>query len=147
MSTIVVTPPAAAARVARGEALPLGAARLVDVHVGVDQAGQQDHVVAELDHLGRVEAGARAAAGTTIRTAVGADRQRLDRDDPAVGDADAAGPLSAGRDHPPPAQDQVQAAPAAHPSCSRAMRAPTRSSRGPGRSRHSARSSDSPVSG
>ena len=30
-----------------GEALPLGAARLVDVHVGVDQAGQQDDVVAE----------------------------------------------------------------------------------------------------
>ena len=38
MSTIVVTPPAAAARVARGEALPLGAARLVDVHVAVDEA-------------------------------------------------------------------------------------------------------------
>ena len=33
------------------EALPLGAARLVDVHVGVDQARQQHLVVGELDHL------------------------------------------------------------------------------------------------
>ena len=49
MSTMVVTPPAAAARVAEREALPLGAARLVDVHVRVDQPGQQDLVVAERD--------------------------------------------------------------------------------------------------
>jgi hypothetical protein len=39
-----------------GEALPLGAAGLVDVHVGVDQAGQQRHV-AELDLLGGLDGG------------------------------------------------------------------------------------------
>ena len=35
-----------------GEALPLGAARLVDVHVGVDEPGQQHLVVGQLDHAG-----------------------------------------------------------------------------------------------
>ena len=34
------------------EALPLGAAGLVDVHVGVDEAGQQHLVVGEVDGLG-----------------------------------------------------------------------------------------------
>ena len=53
MSTIVVTPPATAARVARGEALPLGAPGLVDVHVAVDQAGQQHLVVGQRDRVGR----------------------------------------------------------------------------------------------
>ncbi len=48
MSTIVVTPPAAAARVAVVEALPLGATGLVDVHMGVDQPGQQHLVVGEV---------------------------------------------------------------------------------------------------
>jgi hypothetical protein len=43
MSMIVVTPPAAAAAVAVA-ALSFGAARLVDVHVGIDQARQQ-HLV------------------------------------------------------------------------------------------------------
>ena len=41
----------------RGEALPLGAARLVDVHVGVHQPGQQHLVVGELDRLHRRDAG------------------------------------------------------------------------------------------
>ena len=36
----------------RREALPLGAAGLVDVHVGVDEAGQQHLVVGEVDGLG-----------------------------------------------------------------------------------------------
>jgi hypothetical protein len=44
MSTTVVMPPAAAARVARLEALPLGAPGLVDVDVGVDHAGHQGEV-------------------------------------------------------------------------------------------------------
>ena len=51
MSTSVVTPPAAAARVAVSKAFPLGAARLVDVDVRVHQAGQQ-HRVAEIAQLG-----------------------------------------------------------------------------------------------
>ena len=56
MSTMVVTPPAAAARVAVREALPLGTAGLVDVHVGVDQA-RHDHAVAHVfqGHAGRHE--------------------------------------------------------------------------------------------
>ncbi len=73
MSTIVVTPPAAAARVADVK-LPLGAARVVHMHVRVDQAGHQHLVVGQLDVLG------------TDQVSV----ERLDRDDPAVLDADLA---------------------------------------------------------
>ena len=50
MSTIVVMPPAAAARVAVVEAFPLGAARLVDVHVRVDEPGHHDEI-AGIDDL------------------------------------------------------------------------------------------------
>ena len=47
--------PASRGRAGRGgEPLPLGASRLVDVHVGVDQAGQQHLVVLERDRPGRV---------------------------------------------------------------------------------------------
>ena len=53
MSTIVVTPPAAAARVADAEALPLGAAGLVDMHVRVDESGQQHRVVGHDHDLAR----------------------------------------------------------------------------------------------
>ena len=43
--------PAGGGRPGRGrEALPLGVARLADVHVRVDQAGQQHGIGAELDH-------------------------------------------------------------------------------------------------
>ena len=47
-----------------GEALPLGAARLVDVHVGVDQPGQQHLVVGELDRSRRPP-GRPASSGST----------------------------------------------------------------------------------
>ena len=48
MSTSVVTPPAAAARVGGLEALPLGAPGLVDVHVRVDQPGMTTAVPASM---------------------------------------------------------------------------------------------------
>ena len=54
-----------------GEALPLGAAGLVDVDVGVHQAGDQGFVVGQFDDLG---------AGQAVA-------QRFDGDDPAVADA------------------------------------------------------------
>src|SRR4029453_19436381 len=60
----------------RGEALPLGPAGLVDVHVGVDQAGQQDLVVGQGD--GPLPGQAR--------------RQRLDGRPPAVGGGPPGGP-------------------------------------------------------
>ena len=44
MSTSVVTPPAAAARVAVVEAFPIGAAGLVDVDVRVDEPGHDDEI-------------------------------------------------------------------------------------------------------
>ena len=43
------------------EALPLGAAGLVDVHVAVDEAGQQHLVVGQVDGLGAPRAATRAA--------------------------------------------------------------------------------------
>ncbi len=79
MSTIVVTPPAAAARGGRGEALPLGAARLVDVHVRVDEAWQQ-HLVAARRYtsvpLDRAcpPAAPRRSAGPSSTTAAGCSR-------------------------------------------------------------------------
>ncbi len=83
---------AAGGRRARGgpEALPLGAARVVDVHVGVDEAGQQD-VVAEV-----FQAGPRRYAGV-----VGAYGR-----DPAVGDLDRGGPGPFGGDDACRAQHQ-----------------------------------------
>ena len=93
MSTIVVTPPAAAARVARGEALPLGAAGLVDVHVGVDQPGQQHLVVGEVDRR---------------RGAVEVRLDRLDRDDRAVLHADDAAHLARRADHAGSTDHQVE---------------------------------------
>ena len=44
MSTSVVTPPAAAARVACVEAFPVGAPGIVDVDVRVDEPGQDDQL-------------------------------------------------------------------------------------------------------
>ena len=71
-----------------GEALPLGAARLVDVHVGVDQPGQQRQVAEVARRRHRVV--------------------RLDRGDPAVArPRTAAGRSPSGSDHPPGPQDQV----------------------------------------
>jgi hypothetical protein len=61
------------------------------VDVGVDEPGQQDLVVAELEHL---HAGERR-------------RQRLDRSDPPVGDADADAALPRRRDGPPGPDHQV----------------------------------------
>ena len=78
----------------RGEALPLGPAGLVDVHVGVDQAGQQDLVVGQGDGPLPGQAG----------------RQRLDGRHPAVADGHAAGHLAGRGDHPGGAQDQVEGA-------------------------------------
>jgi hypothetical protein len=73
-----------------GEALPLGAAGLVDVHVGVDQAGQQRHV-AQVDLLG----GGRG--GGVV----------LDGDDPARGDGDRGGALTLGEHGTPGAHHQI----------------------------------------
>ena len=74
MSRMVVTPPAAAAAGGAGEALPLRAAGLVDVHVGVDQPGEQHLVVGQFDQLA-------APAGTRVgRT--GSDRRRSSRRGP-----------------------------------------------------------------
>ena len=56
MSSTVVTPPAAAAAVPRREALPLGAPRLVEVHVRVDESREQHRVVREHD-VGRLVEG------------------------------------------------------------------------------------------
>jgi hypothetical protein len=67
-----------------GEALPVGPAGLVDVHVGVDQAGQQHLVVGQGDGPPAAEAG----------------RQRLDGGDPAVADGHAGGRLAGRGDHP-----------------------------------------------
>ncbi len=66
-----------------GEALPLGAAGLVDVHVGVDQAGQQGGVT---------EVGQQAVAGR--QRAVGGDLL-----DPPVPDQHVSGALAVGEDH------------------------------------------------
>ena len=73
MSRIVVTPPAAAAAGRGGEPLPLGAAGLVDVHVGVDQAGQQHLVVLE-------RRPSRAAAGGSSYAVDGGDPLARDPD-------------------------------------------------------------------
>ena len=54
MSTIVVMPPAAAAALAVAKPSQLGAPRLVDVDVGVDEAGKEDGSGAE---VGRSEVG------------------------------------------------------------------------------------------
>ena len=40
------------------EALPLGAARLVDVHVAVDQAGRDDHAIADVERASAPACGA-----------------------------------------------------------------------------------------
>ena len=65
MSKNIVPPPAASARLPRRRALPLGAARLVEVHVDVDDAGQHQQAA-------RVDLVARRR------------QLRRDRDDPAV---------------------------------------------------------------
>jgi hypothetical protein len=80
-------------RAGRGrEALPFGAAGLVDVHMGVHQTGHQDLVVAEIHHLRRGQGRA----------------QRLDRHDPAVPHTDAAGHFTGGGAHPRGADEQVE---------------------------------------
>ncbi len=66
MSTSVVMP-AAAARVSGPEALPLRAAGVVDVHVGVDQARQED--VAEVLQAGAGRTSASYASTAVICTA------------------------------------------------------------------------------
>ena len=101
-----------------GEALPLGAPGLVDVHVAVDQAGEQHLVVGEGDGGGRgvVEGG--------------------DRGDPAAGGVHGGGALAVGQDHPPGADDEAHAVtlrrrPASarrRPARPGAARSPTRSS-------------------
>jgi hypothetical protein len=58
------------------------------VDVGVDQSGQQHLVVRQLDHSGSLE-------------------RILDRDDPAVQDADRPGPLPRRRDDPARPEHQV----------------------------------------
>jgi hypothetical protein len=73
------------------EPLPLGAAGLVDVHVGVDQARQQDHVVPEVDHPPPLEPGV----------------QRLDGGDPPIGDPDTAASLPCLGDQAAGAEDRV----------------------------------------
>ncbi len=73
----------------RGEPLPLGAAGLVDVHVGVDEPRQQHLVGRQLDDPGRLEAPA-------------------DGGDDTVPDADVRSGLALRRDRPGRADDQVQ---------------------------------------
>ena len=73
------------------EALPLGAAGLIDVHVGVHEARHEGLVVGEFDDFGAGEAVA----------------ERLDRDDHAAADADFAGGDAGGGQHPLPAEDEV----------------------------------------
>ena len=87
-----MTPPAAAARVALAKPSHCVRPGLVDVHVRVDQARQQDHVVVQLDHLGGGQPGV----------------ERLDRDDPAAGHADAARRLGAVGDDTARPHDEVE---------------------------------------
>ena len=82
MSTIVVTPPAAAARERGRESLPLGAPRLVDVHVRVDQAGKDPGVA-------HVEASADGSESAMHRDLAGTHHERGGTN--AVGRDDAAG--------------------------------------------------------
>lgn len=62
------------------EALPLRAAGLVDVHVGVDQAGDHDLVVVQFDDLVALEAHAEGAQGVHLAAAdahlAGSDARR-----------------------------------------------------------------------
>ena len=74
-----------------GEALPLGAARLVDVHVRVDEPRDQGLIVGEFDDLVRLEAVA----------------ERLHRDDDAVTHADLPGPDPRAGEDPLAADHQV----------------------------------------
>jgi hypothetical protein len=81
MSTSAVTPPAAAALRGGIKALPFGAAGLVDVDVGVDDAGHDDGVVG-VDEL--------RAGGHGV--------ERGDGDDAAGLDVDGGGPDAGGGD-------------------------------------------------
>ena len=98
-----------------GEALPLGPAGLVDVHVRVDQARQQHGVVVEHD---------RPVRGQLLRP-------RRDRGDPAAGDADPGRAHRPTGEHPAGRDDQVHhgritpAGPADEPSTGRPMRRPS----------------------
>ena len=74
------------------EPLPLGATRLVDVHMRIDQAGNHDLLVGEFDDL-------RAGEATA---------QRLDRDDATVADTDLAGDDSRRRQRAFAADHQVE---------------------------------------
>ena len=74
-----------------GEALPLGAAGLVDVHVAVDQPGQQHLVVGQGD---------RGGADVVVRG---------DRGDPAVPAVHGGGPLPLGQHDPPGTDDETHA--------------------------------------
>jgi hypothetical protein len=71
-----------------GEALPLGAAGLVDVHVGVDEAGQQHLVVGEVDGVGGGGRGVEGLDGGDDAVAHDDGRRRLTcrRHDPAGAD-------------------------------------------------------------
>ncbi len=77
-----------------GEALPLGAAGLVDVDVRVHKAGDEGFVVGQFNDLGAGEAVA----------------ERLDGDDHAVADAYFAGGDACGGEDAPAADDQVKRA-------------------------------------
>ena len=98
-----------------GEALPLGATGIVDVHVGVHQAGEQ-HLVGGQRHDG-------------IRGEVGAEV--CDRGDPSTTNGNRAGNFTALGDRPRRVQDQVVAL--GHDDrarCSIAIRPASRSSSG-----------------
>ena len=81
----------------RREPLPFGAAGLVDVHVGVDEAGQQHLVVGEVD--GRADVAGDGVVG-------------LDRGDDAVAHPDGGRCLARGRHDPPGADHEVHQRPA-----------------------------------
>ena len=89
MSTSVVTPPAAAARVAVLEAFPVGAARLVDVDVGVDQPRQYN-----------------VCADVCLRHSYWSVVVFADRDDAPGADVDRRRPHAVGEHDPLAANDQ-----------------------------------------
>ncbi len=93
MSTIVVTPPGGRGPGRGGEALPLGAAGLVDVDVRVDQSREQHLVVGQVDD----------------QVGVGAGAVRREVDDQAVLDADLDRLLAGADDRPRCADQDVEA--------------------------------------
>ncbi len=84
----------------RGKALPVGAARLVDMHVGVDEPGQHNGVRGHVNDPVGGQAGGKAGGRL--------GGQGLDRHNPPAGDPDASRRLACHRDHSGRAQHEIQ---------------------------------------